>query len=429
MKFSRISIILLQGLLFASASTCFAASKPITIEEAFKAALQKNEMLQESKEQIIQSEAKIDQLVGGIFPNLGFNLSHQVLPEHPNAAFRDFSPAQQTVANFYVTQPIFKGLREFNGLSQLKHMRNSQQASHEQLINRLYQEVSANYLQILSYEQDLKNLEEQSDLYQKRVTELQARTERGESNETDVISAQSTQASLLAEIRMTEGQHKTTRETFHFLTGLERDASLVDPKLDLAKQLGYLDKYLARVEKRPDVKDAADKLEGASKGVSVAWGSHFPSIDATGNYYLTRPGFLSELKWDVGVKITIPIFEGGATQAKVTEAVSKRKEAEIELERTRRAAIQEIRSIHNKLKARMDYMWSLKKSAELSRKNSTLMQRNYRRGLSRNIDVQMALTEFRVAQRSFDQAYFSAQQEIYQLQVAAALVNATSENP
>jgi outer membrane protein len=63
-------------------------------------------------------------------------------------------------------------------------------------------------------------------------------------------------------------------------------------------------------------------------------------------------------------------------------------------------------------------MKNLKKSAELSRKNTTLLARDYKRGLARNIDVQLALTEFRISQRSFDQAHFAAQLDMYQLRAA-----------
>jgi outer membrane protein len=58
---------------------------------------------------------------------------------------------------------------------------------------------------------------ERSELYDKRVGELEARAKRGESNQSEVLSAQSTQSSLMAEMRLQEGQLEVARENFHFL--------------------------------------------------------------------------------------------------------------------------------------------------------------------------------------------------------------------
>lgn len=417
------------GLFFLAVVTYAAGATPVSLDDAFKASLAKNEGILLGKEQLGQAEDRVAQVRGGIFPNVSFNVFHQIQPEPADPVAKSFSPGQQTTVNFSVSQPLFRGLREFAGLSQLQHLRSAQEATQDQLVTRLYQEVAANYLQILSYEQDLRNLREQLDLYQKRASDLAGRAQRGESNQTDVISAQATHASLSAEIRLTEGQSEVARENFVFLTGLPRESALADPKIGDGKSLAPVETFLAQIEKRPDVQAARERLEAGQKGVSVAWGAHLPTLDAVGNYYLARPGFLSDLKWDVGLRLTVPLFEGLATQAKVSEAISKRREAELELARTRRAAIQEIRSLHDRAKARFDHLQHLQKSAELSQKNSLLMQRDYRRGLARNIDVQLALTEGRIAQRGYDQAYYSAQLETIQLQAAAALLPATATTP
>lgn len=416
-------MVLLVSSLLLGAPPANGATAPTSLEDAFKSALAKSEALKQSEERYHQSDERVGQGRGGILPNLSFQLTHQIQAEPESEVARQFSPQNQTTANFQVSQPLFKGLREFYSLSQLDSLRSAQESQTESTRLRLFQEVSSSYLTILSLEQDAKNLREQSELYDKRVGELEARAKRGESNQSEVLSAQSTQSSLMAEMRLQEGQLEVARENFHFLTGLPRDSLLSDPSM-ISKLGGpeNLEKYIQRVEDRPDVKAAIHNYEAAREAVSVAWGAHWPELDAVGNYYLQRPGFLQDVKWDIGIRLKVPLFEGGATHSKVREAISKRKEAELELERTRRAALAEIRSLHQRLSARLDHMTRLKRSAELSRKNSQVVQRDYRRGLTRSIDVQLALTEFRVAQRSFDQARFTAQMDYLQLQAAAAMV-------
>lgn len=399
-------------------STGFGAK--VTLNQSFQAALSRNEVVLQGQEQVNQANDRVSQGVGAVLPEISLNLLQQMQPEPDDAIARQFSPGQQTTINFMVVQPLFRGLREFNGLSQLKRMRNAQEATQEQRVNTLYQDTANTYLQVLSLEQDLKNLKEQNTLYEKRVSELGSRAKRGESNQTDVITAESTQASLIAETELVQGNLEVARDNFFFLTGLPRESEFTDPQLN-AEKVEAVEKYLDRLEKRADVRANIERYEAADKGVSMAWGTHLPRADVVGNYYLKRPGFLADLKWDVGFKVTVPLFEGGATQAKVREAVSIRKEAELELAKGRRAAQQEVRSIHKRLLARLNQIKSLKRSAELSQKSSTLLQRDYRRGLARNIDIQLALTEYRITQRNLDQAYYTAQSDFLQLQVASGL--------
>ncbi len=120
------------------------------------------------------------------------------------------------------------------------------------------------------------------------------------------------------------------------------------------------------------------------------------------------------------LKLKVPLFEGGTTQAKVREAAAKRMEADLILARLRRQAEQEVRSYYENFQSRLKQVEALKTSASLSEKNYITIQRDYRRGLTRNIDVQMALTDYRVAARTLDQARFAAQLDLIRLQIAAA---------
>ena len=397
-----------------------AAASAVTLDEAYRAALSKSEVVGQSREQVVQAEERVSQLRGGLFPTLALNALHTIQPEPADPVARSFSPAHQTTVNLGLTQPLFRGLREFAGLRQQRHLESAARAGESQSASRLYLDVAQTYLNVLSLEQDLKNLAEQSALYDERVAELGGRVQRGESAASEVLSAQSTQASVAAERRLVQGQLEAAREVFAFLTGLPATTELVDPDVLSAQgALRPLDDYLARVEERPDVKVADERRRAAEESVSVAWGAHLPTVDLVANYYFVRPGFLKDLKWDVGFKATLPLWEGGATQARVREALSRKNEATLEHERLRRVASQEIRSLHQRLRARLEHLEKLKRSVELAEKNSVILRRDYRRGLSRNIDVQIALSEARVSRRSHDQAHFAAQLELLQLRAAA----------
>lgn len=404
--------------LILSSGTASAASLP----EAYRAAIAKSESVKQAAQRVVQSDETINQIRGGIFPQLSVGASHQIQPEL-SPAFREFSPPHQTTVTLSANQALFRGFREWAGLRQGKHLQAAAVAGEAQTLTQLFHDVASTYLNILTSEQDLKNLEEQSQIYTERVKDLRARVRRGESAQNEALSAEATLNSLQAEIQLGKGQLSASRETFAFLTGLPNDTPLVDPDAigTSKRRLDSLEEYLKRVEERPDVRAAQETLSAAAEAVTVASGEHWPTLDATGNYYLVRPGFLKDLNWDIGVRLSVPLFAGGATQAGVRAAIANRTFADLELQKLRRRAVQEIRSYYDQVKTRIDYIERQRKSVELARKSVQLLQRDFRRGLVRNIDIQVGLTELRNAQRGFNSARFAAQLDFFRLQSAAAL--------
>lgn len=391
-----------------------------TLRDAFSAALERNEAIGQSQEMVERSEEQIAQLRAGLFPNIGFGVTHQIQPEPADPVARQFSPGQQTTITLTASQPLFRGGRAIAGLQQVQSGRDA--AVHQDTFNRvqLFQELANVYIGTLTLEQDLKNLREQVSIYANRMEELKLRSDRGESNRSEWLSAKASHASLVAEVRMLENNLFSSRQTLAYLTGQDAATVLVDPR-PVSNDLlpSKIDPFLEAVVARPDIRAAQEKLEAARKGVTVAWGAHLPSVDAVGNYYLQRPGFLQDLKWDVGIRLTVPIFQGGGIQSHIRQAVSFRKDAELELEKLRRKAKLDVQTAFEKLQARREHLAHLKHSTELSKQSSDLLQQEYRRGLTRNIDVQMALGEFWRAQRGLDQSRYAIQMEWIQLEISS----------
>lgn len=423
MKFSASLFITLIGGLIVLAS---APAQAVNFQTVFQQALQKSEKVAQSHEGISQAEEKIRQTRGAVLPNLTFNGSHvrQQLPSDPFA--RQFSPEYQTGARLTLTQPIFRGMSEYAAYRQSKNNLNSQKHIDAMTRVQLYQDVATNYFNILSLEADIRNMREQTALYGQQVKDLQNRTRRGESNVTEALTAQSALASLEAEIQLVTGQLAAARELFSFFTGLDPQSELDDVSKNgnqIATMLKDVNSYVNRVEERPDVQSAKELVKAAEEQVRVERGGHLPQLDAVGNYHLRRPVvFLEDIKWDVELRLTFPLFEGGARQARVREAASKKHVQDLELARLRRGAVQQIRSLYQSLQVRMQQVQSLEKTVSIAEKNYQVLQREFRNGLVRSVDAQVALNQFRIARRTYDQARYAAQIDLASLEAAAFLV-------
>lgn len=398
------------------------SAQALTLDEALQSALQKNESVAQSTEKVRQAQEQADQAKAATLPSLNASATYFMQPEHPDPLAKEFFPAKQTTTALTLNQPLFRGFREFATLRQRDRLLTAQKEDRKAHLVNLYQQVATSFLEVLARQQDVVNLTEQQKLSAERVKELTARVRRGESNANESLTAQATSAVLEAEVQIVQSQLKAAKENFSLLTGLPEDTVLTDPSGENLN-LGPLEKYLNGVEERPDIKSAQQRAEASEEDISVAKGGHWPSADFTGNYYLQRPdGYLKDQKWDVQFRLTVPLFEGGLRDSQVREAASKNREAQLQLTALRRKSLAEIRVLFESVKMRRDQLKSLKLAAELSEKNYQVLQRDYRRGLTRNLDVQLAMNDFRLAKRSYDQARFLARLDLIRLEAAAAIL-------
>lgn len=399
------------------------SARAINLDQAVESTLQKNELVGQSRAQLKQVEEQVSQVKGAIYPNLFLNGTYLIQPKPSDPIAQDFFPERQTTANLTLTQPLFRGFREFAAVRRQKNILGAQQQSHVLNIMKLYQQVAESYMNVLALEQDIRNIEAQRSIYQNRIKDLQARTRRGESSATETLTAQSTAAALDAEIQIQNANLQTSRENFSFLTGLPIETKLEDREDLKDLSVKPLEAYLSRVEERPDIKMMKERYEASDEEVSIARGAHWPTADVVGNYYLVRPeGFMKELKWDVQFRVSFPIFEGGLRQSQVREASTRRGETTLALSELRRKSEAEIKSLYNSLVMRVDQLKALKLSSDLAEKNYQVLLRDSRRGLIRSIDVQLGLTEYRLAKRSYDQARYQARLERIRLDLASAII-------
>lgn len=412
------------GLILISALFGGDFASAVTLDEAFTSALANNEMILQNAERVEQANEKLRQAKGAILPNVSLNATHliQPLPSNPIAAA--LSPERQTTAMLTLTQPLFKGFREYAALRQRKDLARAQQQDRLAALAAIYQEVAASYFRVLSTEQDLKNISEQQKIYLSRVKDLRGRSQRGESQATEFLVAQATSAKLDSDVITLKSDLIAARENFSLLTALPANSSLVDEDQANVKPMtiNRLEDYLARIEQRPDILSAQEKNRALEEGVNIAKGGHWPSLDAVGNYYLERPaGFTDGIDWDVQLKLSLPIYEGGMRTSETREAKSKKREGELGLSRLRRQAMAEIRSIHESLKTRTEQLDALKRSAELSERNVKVLQAESRRGLAKSLDVQVGLKDSIDFRRAYDLARYQARLDLIRLNSAAAI--------
>lgn len=407
-------------LLFASASLLAPALpevNPVSLQGCFKAALKQSELIKQSEESIRQAEEHSRQAFGAILPSVNAVAGYSWQQPLTSSSTNIF-PNEQPILRLSATQPIFRGLREYAAMRQTDLLAQGQTQSKRNAERLLFIDVAQNFYQVVSTEQDLKNLIEQIELYHKRAVELKARVAIGRSRLSEHLTIEAAIAGFEAQVEQVKGQLQVAREMGAFLTGLHVATPLVDQE-NVPEKPAPLEEYLSRVDFRPDIRSARSRLGFANEEVRIARGGHLPSVDLNGNYYFVRNGALKDVHWDAQLLLTIPLFAGGLIQSRLREAVSLQTQAELEWQRLKRLAAQELRTLYLHFETDRSQLASLRRSTAQAEKNYQQQSGEYRLGLVNNLEVLSALALFQEGKRTLDRVRFQMRSDYVRLEIAA----------
>lgn len=392
----------------------------MSLKECFQAAKNKNETIGIQSENVRQAEETRKQAIGVILPTITGSYSYLWQKDVQTGFGTSISPSYQPLGKITATQPIFQGFREYSGLSQTKNVLRAQEQNLSASYKTLYQNLAQVYYTILSYQKDLTNLELEVRYYDERIAELSRFRAIGRAQEVDVLNVRSAKASLLASLEQIKGQLLSARQSFALLTGLAADTQLTETVKSLPEELPPIARFLSNAETRPDVRASSYSLKAAEDALWIAKEGHLPSVNLTYNRYLQRSGILSDVDWDAQIQISIPIFSGGITQSKVRQADSQREQAELTLSQTRRAADQEILSLHALAASDLRQIAHQKSAVKISEQAFKEEKRQYRLGLVTNLEVLQALTSFIEATRNLDKSQYDFKMNYERLRAASS---------
>jgi len=288
-----------------------------------------------------------------------------------------------------------------------------------QALKTLYYDVLQDYITILSYEKDLKNLDIEIDNYNKRIAELKDRINIGRSRDTEVLTVQATVAGIQAEISQIKGALRVTRKIFYYLTNIDENCQLTDYSIN--SDLNSLAYYLEKTPKRPEIDAAKLTLDSAEENIPINRGAQYPTIDLNGNYYIKREGLLSNVPWDANITLTMPIYDGGIIRSKTRAAVSQRDQADLAMQQALINAHQEIATDFDTVVWDKAQVIDLMNSKVISKKNVESIVIEYRNGLVTNVDVLTAMALLDEARRSLDKMIYTTAWDYTKLLTAAEL--------
>lgn len=371
----------------------------ISLKESFEAARLNMESIKRAEAAVNQSEELKNRARAAVLPTISGVGSYTKLDPPEAAGNSPFLLTRQYSYALRLTQPLLRGgtvsayqLAEENILLS-KYQRDATEVN-------LYQLVINAYYNLAIAQMDVKNVEQLLKFSRERVKEISERTKIGRSRKGELVEAE-------AQLHIADSQYQQTlitlqqaERTFEFYTNKKAEEIVLDKNIPEVRT--PMSEFIKKSLTRPDVQAVRQETRVADKQVQVAKGGHYPQLDLNSNYYFDRTGILATSEWDVGLAVVIPIFQGGAVQASVREAVEGKRIAELRTSETVRAAERDVMINYQNIQKIQVQLKSLKEALKKSEEGYRLNKKDYSYGLVTNLDVLQSLNVFIETKRSYD---------------------------
>ncbi len=407
--------------------------KIYTIDDAYRAALSANEIVKIAEEEVIQSDSRVDQARTYLYPRLtaqgAYTRFNETLP--PGGGAFLFQPRDQYQAQLVLTQPLYTGGRTLAGLHTAEKMRDASSSGLSLTKQDMMLDVAEAYYGVLKAQKSVdinkRSLERME--HHKETTEREAATRKTKANQSALLRANSlVSQARIALVRAQDGL-KIAHEKLSLLTKLPKDIHLAEPQQLAQETESIEDLEKVALKNRDDY--AASRIDKniAEENVTIVRGGHYPQISALAGaqYQESQPAmFTDATTYYAGLRLTVPIFEGGLMRAEVSEARSKVRQAELSSEFLRKSIESEVEEAYVNLQTVSSVLDTAKLEMAYAKGNYEAVEDLFSEGLLASlslIDAEQALT---MAERELMNATYDREIAILRLQKSIGVLGKES---
>ncbi len=315
-----------------------------------------------------------------------------------------------------VSQLLFDG-QVFVGLqardASLDYMR-KQTAVTEEMIKVNVQKI---YYQLVVGRQQVTSIDANIERFNKLLNDTKEIYKNGFAEKLDIDKVSVQLNNLLTEKLKVENQLRAGNASLKFLMNMPQKDNLVltDSLTEDELKANLLDKnYNYADRKEFQLLEVGKKLgEYNIKRYKL---SYLPTVALYGNYYKNAqrnkfdffgngPWFTSSL---IGMKISVPIFDGFAKAARVSKARLQLQQTNNTMEQLKGLIDNDVEQANLKITTALTTMDNQKKNMELAEKVFNTTKLKYDQGLGSNQEIYTAQTELKVAQNNYYGALYDA---------------------
>lgn len=271
------------------------------------------------------------------------------------------APKRRVQAGLDMTVPVYSGGAVRNGIKAAKRRVSAGEADLRGTESVIFSQVVAAYMDVLRTEALATLAGNQVDVLSVNLQATSDRFEIGELTRTDVAQSQSRLAVAQGDLRNAQANLIAARETYIQLVGRAPGELESPPPLPgLPGTVGEAVK--TALESNPDLIAARERADAAGFDSEVAGAGRLPTVGVFANldyadFYGTLGGPVAanfvqnETTANVGVQVTIPIFQGGLPAARQRQAFARETAALEQVIAAERSIISQVRAAYSNWQA------------------------------------------------------------------------------
>ncbi|MFV3130043.1 TolC family outer membrane protein [Niveispirillum sp. KHB5.9] len=306
-----------------------------SLEDALAQAYQSNPTLDAARAQLRATDELVPQARSGFLPTISASgdVSRNLQKNGPAETYWT-----EKSVGAEIVQPIFRGGRTVAAMSRAEALVQSQRASLLSTEQSLLLAAAQAYCDVVRDEAVLQLTINNETVLKRQLEASNDRFRVGEITRTDVSQSESRLALSTSNRIAAEGALNASRATFARLIGavpqgLKQPAPLTGLPASLDATLALAD------QNNPLIVSARFAERAADAAVDQTAGELLPTVSLVGSYSRTwdRPGSLGDLdSGAIMARVSIPIYEAGATTARVREAKQTASQRRIQIDEAAR---------------------------------------------------------------------------------------------
>ncbi|MEN9316985.1 MAG: hypothetical protein RIS35_3378 [Pseudomonadota bacterium] len=389
------------------------AAAGMDLTQAYRDALAIDPVLASARAQLEATRERVPQARSGLLPgvNANFSLSRQAV----DSSLRDdryfVNPKNYALQ---LSQPLVR-LQNLETYAQSKLSVSIGEAQLSQAQQDLIVRVSQVYFDVLSAKDNVETIRAQKRAITEQLASAKRNFEVGTATITDQQEAQARFDLAVAQEFSALNELEVKRAALAQLTGKPVPAELSELRpgvaLDAPQPARESEWTESARNNNPSVQQARVATEIARREIDKQRYGHYPTLDLVSSVgrqasSLPQGTPFSSTSATIGLQLAVPIYAGGAVDARVREAANLSEKARSDLENARRLAEQGARaaflSVNNGL-AQVRALEAAEKSSQLALDSNLL---GYQVGVRINIDVLNAQQQLYTTRRDLAKARY-----------------------
>jgi outer membrane protein TolC len=418
---SRTLMLALVAMIASAARAQQPAPRSLTVEEAVQIGLDNSKMLRQSASKVLYADARSSEVNASALPKVSATGAYTHLSDVPPFAFAlppaavavGFPPSlvlAPTIVDNYnfrvgIQDPLFAGFRiDASKEIAARNVDASSQDYNKDRSDLIFNIKTAywalfrarelktladdNVAQITAHLNDVKNLEDQGMATTNDMLAAEVQLSNGQLGQVDANN--NAQIALVA-LDNTLGIPLTT------------DIVIASPVAESPRQFASLDTLVVQgLDARPEIRGMDARVKAGEAGVTAAKAGWWPQVYLTGNYYYANPNqrfqpasILWRDTWDVGVSVTLDIWNWGTTLHQTDQAQAQLEQTKQAFGQTQDAVTLDITQAYLTLKQARERVAVARQAVARAEENHRVTTQRYKEGLVLNsemIDAQYSLT-------------------------------------